>query len=59
MNQNNRDPRTIMAPAGTERWYDGEPKRKPAVIFRRGIRHTSLWLIHVVVSNTVVQVDHG
>ncbi len=51
------DKRTMMAPPGTSRWYDGEPKLPLAKIFRPGEAHTALWLIRVVVSNPTVEIN--
>ncbi len=52
------DKRLMMAPADTPRWYDGEPKRAPAAMFRTGDARTSLWLICCVVADPRVQVDY-
>lgn len=52
------DNRTMMAPPGTPRWYDGEPKKPEKRIIRRAESHSSLWLIRIVVAAPGVQVDH-
>jgi hypothetical protein len=52
------DQRTRMAPPGTERWYDGDPKLPPKKIIKRMALHTSLWLTRVVVVNPGIQIDH-
>jgi hypothetical protein len=52
------DNRTIMAPPGALRWYDGEPKKPEKRVIKRADLHTSLWLIRVVSVAPGVQVDH-
>lgn len=52
------DQRTRMAPPGTARWYDGEPKLPPKKIIKRPALHSALWLMSVVLANPGIEIDH-
>ncbi len=53
------DQRTRMAPPGTPRWYDGEPKLPTKRIIKRAELHTALFLILIVTSAPAVEIDHA